>query len=101
MTYKLSEASFVNDFYYLEIANGNTIVFNLIDEEIAYGSSQLTVNAINVAVVDNDGNYIDGVNVIGEGNEYYMLTTEYTEYLGKPLTKDNIAYCVLEVSDED
>lgn len=101
MEYKLSEAEFVNDFYYIETANGNTVVFNLVDEQIESQGLTLTINAINVAVVDNDGNYIEGVNVIGEGNEYYMLTTEYMEYLGKPLTKDNIVYCVLEVSDED
>lgn len=100
MEYKLSEAEFVNDFYYLETVNGNTIVFNLLDEQLAYNTDQLNVNAINVAMVDNNGVYYDGVNIIGEGNEFYMLSTNHKEYLGKPLTKDNIMYCTVEVSDD-
>lgn len=100
MTYKLSEAKFVNDFYYLEIANGNTIVFNVVDEELVHATGQVNINAINVAVIDNDENYFDGVNIIGEGNDYYFILSDYKEYLGKPLTKDNIAYCTLEVADD-
>lgn len=100
MTYNLSDLNFVNDFAYLEISDGSTVVFNLIDEQIAVGAEELDLNAVNVAVVDTDGNYIDGVNVIGEGNEFYSITTEHKEYLGKPLDKDNIQYCTLEVSDD-
>lgn len=100
MTYKLSELNFVNDFAYLDISDGSTVVFNLVDEQIAVGAQEISVNAVNVAVVDTDGNYIDGVNVIGEGNEFYMLATDYREYLGLPLDKDNIKYCTLEVSDD-
>ena len=100
MTYNLSDLSFVNDFAYLEISDGSTVVFNLVDEQIAVGAEELNINAVNVAVLDTDGNYIDGVNVIGEGNEFYSLATEHKEYLGKPLDKDNIQYCTLEVSDD-
>lgn len=100
MKYNLSEATFENDFYSLDIADGSTIVFNIVDEEIAHNNEELIINAVNIAVIDSDGNYIDGVNVIGESNDFYALTTEYKEYLGLPLNKDNIKYCVLEVSDD-
>ena len=100
MKYNLSEATFDNDFYAVDIANGNTIIFNKVDEQIVYNSEELDVNAVNVAVIDSDGNYIDGVNVIGEGNDFYTITTDYKEYLGQPLDKDNIKYCTLEVSDD-
>lgn len=100
MTYNLGEATFENDFYSLDISSGSTVIFNLVDEEIQYGEEELVVNAVNIAVIDSDGNYIDGVNVIGEGNEFYTLASDYKEYLGLPLTKDNIKYCTLEVSDD-
>lgn len=100
MTYNLSEAVFDNDFYFLDIADGSTIVFNLVDEQFLSGTEELTINAINIAVITADGSYIDGVNVIGESNDYYSLNTAYTEYLGLPLDKDNIQYCTLEVSDD-
>lgn len=100
MIYNLSEATFENDFYALDIADGSTVIFNKVDEQIAVGANELNVNAVNIAVIDSDGNYIDGVNVIGESNEFYTLATEYKEYLGLPLNKDNIQYCTLEVSDD-
>lgn len=100
MTYNLSEVVFENDFYELEIPDGSTVVFNLVDEQMAVGAEELDINAINIAVITADGLYVDGLNVIGEGGMYYMLTTEYKEYLGKPLTKDNIKYCTLEVEDD-
>lgn len=100
MTYNLSEALFENDFYELEISDGSTIVFNIVDEQMAVGAEELNINAINVAILTADGRYVDGINVIGEGDEYYTLQSEYKEYLGKPLTKDNIQYCTVEVSDD-
>lgn len=100
MTYNLSEAKFTNDFYYLECADGSTVVFNLVDEQIAVGAEELVINNINVAVVTSDNVYVDGVNVIGEGNGFYMISTNHKEYLGKPLDKDNIQYCTLEVKDD-
>lgn len=100
MTYNLSEAVFSNDFYAVETDGGNTIIFNLIDEQIHVGTEDLALNAINVAVVDNNGIYHEGVNIIGESNDFYALQTNYTEYLGLPLTKDNMKYCTLEVSDD-
>lgn len=100
MTYNLSELNFINDFCYLELSDGSTVVFNLVDEQLAVGSEELIVNAINIAVVDSNGNYADGVNVIGEGNDFYMLLSDYKDCLGKPLDKDNIKYCTLEVSDD-
>lgn len=100
MIYNLGEATFENDFYSLDISDGNTVIFNIVDEDIAYNTEELVVNAINIAVIDSNGNYIDGVNVIGESNEFYTLTTDYKEYLGLPLNKDNIKYCTLEVSDD-
>lgn len=100
MTYNLNTVQFENDFYAIETERGNTIIFNLVDEQLLINDTVLNVNAVNVAVVDADGNYTDGVNVIGESNEFYLLNTAYTEYLGKPLNKDNLQYCILEVLDE-
>ena len=100
MTYNLDEAVFDNDFYSLETGKGDTIILNLVDEQIAYNNEEIAVNAINIAVIDSDSSYHDGVNVIGEGNEFYEIKSDYTQYVGLPLNKDNIKYCTLEVYDE-
>jgi hypothetical protein len=100
MIYNLSEAVFENDFYALETAKGDTIILNLVDEQIAHNGEELNVNAINLAVVDSEDNYHDGVNVIGDSNEFYAIKSDYTQYLGQPLNKDNVQYCTLEVYDD-
>lgn len=100
MTYNLSDAVFTNDFYSISLDNGSFIVFNLVDEQLKVGAEEADINNINIAVVDSEGNQIITSNVIGLPTEYYNLTSEYLEVLGKTLTKDNIALCTLEVKDE-
>lgn len=100
MIYNLNEAVFDNDFYSLETAKGDTIIFNLVDEQIGVGAEELSVNAVNIAIIDSDNNYHDGVNIIGEANKFYILKSDYTQYVGHPLDKDNIQYCTLEVYDD-
>lgn len=100
MTYNLSEAVFENDFYSLDLSDGSTVVFNLVDEQFVAGNKTLSINAVNIAVITSAGEYIDGLNIIGERTQYYALVSAYKEYVGKPLDKDNIKYCTLEVSDD-
>lgn len=100
MIYNLESAVFDNDFYVLDIGNGVSVIFNRIDENPKVEDEEVVLNGINVAVVDNEDNYHTGVNVIGLSDEFFSLTTEYKEYLGKPLDKDNIKYCKVEVSDD-
>ncbi len=100
MTYNLSEAIFVNDFYYIDREDGSIIALNLIDEDIQSGSAGAVINVINIAVVDTEGNQKICSNVIGMTNEYFSLNSAYKEHLGTVLNKDNIQYCTLEVFDE-
>ena len=100
MTYNLSDAVFVNDFYSISLDNGSFIVFNLVDEQPKIEEEEVNINNINIAVVDSEGNQVTVSNVIGMGTPYFNLTSDYSEVLGQTLTKDNIALCTLEVKDE-
>lgn len=101
MTYNLSDAVFVNDFYYIDREDGSVIVLNLLDEDFAVGDESAVVNVINLAVNLTDGTQVKCSNVIGFSNKYFSLDTAHKEYLGEVLNKENIGYCTLEVFNED
>ena len=100
MTYNLDAVVFENDFATLSIGDGATVIFNLVDEQLINNNEELDINAVNIAVIDSDGNYYTGENIIGMGDSFYTLATDYKQYLGHPLDKDNLKYCTLEVEDE-
>ena len=100
MTYNLVDIEFTNDFYSISLDNGNFIVFNLVDEQPKVEEEEVSINNINIAVVDSEGNQVTVSNVIGMDTPYFKLTSAYSEVLGQTLTKDNIALCTLEVKDE-
>lgn len=100
MLYNLKELKFNNDFAFIELENGNIVAFNIVDEELVSEDISADINAINIALVTSADNQIPCVNVIGLPNEAFLITTEYKEYLGKVLNKDNIKYCTMEVSND-
>ena len=97
MTYNLNKDMFINDFYFLELESGNTIAFNIIDEQLKVDEYETDINEVNIAVVLNNEEQIHTTSVIGIETPYYTLTTKYKEYLGKTLTKDNMQYVQVEV----
>lgn len=99
MTYNLSEAIFNNDFYSVELEDGAVIALNVIDEDMVSHNNELIVNVINVVYISIEGVQEITSNVIGVETPYYTITTEYKEYLGKVLSKDNIQFCKLEVNN--
>lgn len=109
MTYNLSEITFDNDFYFIEKVNGDTIVLNVLDEEIQTQrekdleiiTEELDLNTVNVGIIRKEGNQETTSNIIGIVTPDYTIKSDYTEYVGHQLTKDNLAYCTLEVIDED
>lgn len=100
MTYNLSEFTFSNDFFFIDCNDGSTIVFNLINEQLEASDKEVNLNVINIVVVDNDGIQKNETNIIGFPTSKFTLLTDYKEYEGLPLTKDNIMYCTLEVVDD-
>ena len=109
MTYKLSDITFDNDFYFIERTDGNTIALNVLDEEMLVKYEQdleivteeLDLNTVNLSVIKADGSQEITSNIIGLETPYYTIKTDYKEYIGTQLTKGNLAYCTLEVADED
>lgn len=100
MKYNLSELQFTNDFAFIELEDGSFVAFNLLDEELLSGELEADINTVNIALVTNEDIQIPCANVIGLTNTKFIITTAYTEYLGKVLNKDNIQYCTMEVSDD-
>lgn len=100
MTYNLNSLVFENDFGFIDLADGKVIVLNSVNEDILAENGEAVISAINIVVVDKDGAQVTGINVIGMSDEYYTIKTEYDEYLGLVLNKENISYCTLEVKDD-
>lgn len=100
MTYNLNSLVFENDFGFIDLADGKVIVLNSVNEDILAENGEAVISAINIVVVDKDGTQVTGTNVIGMSDEYYAIKTEYDEYLGLVLNKENISYCTLEVKDD-
>ena len=94
MEVNLSEIEFINDFCSIDMPDGNTLVINKISEYfLDTSSNEVVLDRYNFEVVDNDGTAYLCSSVIGNVNDYFTLTTDYTEYLGNILTSDNIQYC--------
>lgn len=100
MTYKLETLTFTNDFAFIELNSGIVIVFNIVDEQLDSVTGEVNINRINMAVIDENGEQTSTGCIIGLPSKYYSINTDYKEYEGLPLTKDNLKYCTLEVADE-
>lgn len=102
MVINLSNITFENDFYFLSLNDGKTIVFNIVNEDfLDKNGNSVKIDRINIEVDSEDGEYLGNTSsIIGLDNEYYSLKTDYKEYEGAVLTKDNMEYVRLEVADE-
>lgn len=105
MTVDLSGATFEYDFFSIPLPSGDTLIFNLLNEDLKsdtmLGENSTTkINRINIVVAKEDSNE-NALPVIGIENEQFKIYSEYEEYQGKTLDKDNIAYCVLEIFEDE
>jgi hypothetical protein len=90
----LSEIEFENDFCSIDMPDGNTLVINKISEDFLNSdNAEIVLDRYNIEVIDEDGTAYLCSSVIGQENDYFTLTTDYTEFLGNILTSDNIQYC--------
>ena len=95
----LDKIQFTNDFFSVMLSDGSSLVINRINESLKVqgAESDVAIKALTIFVVDAEGNSTQCPCVIGLGNDLMQITTEYTEYEGKVLTPDNMAYCTIEV----
>ena len=102
MIIDLSKAVFENDMLSVELPSGNVITLNILDEAFYTPDFADTVlNRINIGISLTDGTYEICPCVIGLDGKYVNLKTNYTEYVGKILSKDNYMYCYLESIGEE
>lgn len=99
MTIELSKVVFDNDFFSVVLPDGNELVLNKVDEKFTSPATNTdcVVRSINVAMVDEEGNFIDCPCTIGMSNDIMEIKTDYTQYEGEVLTPDNLMYCTIEV----
>lgn len=105
MKIDLSLITFENDMFTQDLSDGSTLVLNKIDEsfktDYLIGAPDTNIQAINIAIVDEEGNSVIYPNVIGLSNDRFVITTDYTEYEGVTLKDSNREYCFLEVFDDE
>ena len=99
MTINLSEVSFDNDFFEVSLPTGELLVLNSLDESIQTDDNVSVVDRINIAVVDEDNEQHICSGVIGMSNDWFSLASEYPQYVGKGLTRENMRYCTIEVAE--
>lgn len=98
MLIDLSKVEFTYDFFSASMPDGNLLVLNKVSEDFLVEGEEITIKRINIVVqpVNGENNLLCS-SVIGIGNDYLMLKSDYTEQLGKVLTEDNMKYCMLEL----
>lgn len=101
MTISLADIEFVNDFYSFSLPSGATLNLNNIQEDFIADGDECIVNTINIYVNPEDSEeQVKCPSVIGMENDYFKLSSDYTELQGKILTAENMVYCYIEVADE-
>ena len=93
MLIDLSKVEFTYDFFSSTMPDGSTLILNNISEDI--------VKQINILIqpIDGSANILCS-SVIGCGNDRMRIKSDYSEYLGKVLTEDNMKYCTIEMYED-
>lgn len=99
MIIELDKVVFDNDFFSTMLPDGKYLVLNKVDESLKYSDEtpECNIKAVNIEIQDLEGNAIACPCIIGIGNEYIKINTEYTQYEGEVLNPDNLAFCTIEV----
>lgn len=93
MIIDLSKIEFTYDFFSSTMPDGSTLILNNISEDI--------IKQINILIqpIDGSANILCS-SVIGCGNDRIRIKSDYSEYLGKVLTEDNMKYCTIEMYED-
>lgn len=100
MIFDLSKVEFVNDVFKHEIESG-TLIFYSVNENIKRDDLEVPIKRVVVAIEDLDENQVILSSVIGFEKDGYLVSSVDSALEGQMLTLDNIASCILEISDED
>jgi hypothetical protein len=96
----LHESDFVNDKFLVTYGNGREALFTIVDEEFSGKNNLGRVNRI-VCLVRETGE--DGepgeaslcTTIVGLGDNFVGVRSEYPELRGKPMTHENMENCVV------
>ena len=103
MILDLANIRFTAGFFSVSMPDGSLLVLNNVNENfIGDDGNETEVKRINIIVEPVDGSEnISCSSVIGMGNDYLMLKSDYAEHLGKVLTEDNMKYCTMELYEDE
>ena len=102
MTIDLSKVEFTYGFFSTAMPDGSTIILNNVSEDFMADDVEVVVKQINIIIQEIDtGANLQCSSVIGVGNSRLIIKSDYTEYLGKVLTEDNMKYCTIEMYEEE
>lgn len=99
MTIDLANIKFTYDFFSSTMPDGSTLILNNVFEDFfTQSNEEVIVKQINILIqpVDGSSNILCS-SVIGCGNSKMCIKSNYSEYLGKVLTEDNMKYCSIEM----
>ena len=103
MTIDLSKVEFTYDFFSSTMPDGGTLILNNVSEDFfTQSNEEVVVKQINIIIepVDGSSNILCS-SVIGYGNDRMCIKSDYSEYLGKVLTEDNMKYCTIEMYEAE
>ena len=100
MLFDLSKVEFVNDVFKHEIESG-TLIFYAVNESIKRDDLEVPIKRVVVAVEDLEENQTILSSIIGFEKGGYLVSSDNSTLEGQMLTTDNIAYCTLEIPDEE
>ena len=100
MLFDLSKVEFVNDVFKHEIESG-TLIFYAVNENIKRDDLEVPIKRVVVAVEDLEENQTILSSIIGFEKDGYLVSSDNSALEGQMLTTDNIAYCTLEIPDEE
>lgn len=100
MTLILKDITFINDFFYIDTPDGDILVLNKVQEELTIANravnQSLHIDNINIGI-QTDDKFIKCPCVIGMGNQFIKIETDYKTLEGAVLTSENMEYCTITV----
>lgn len=101
MIIDLQNITFSNDFFSIDLPQGGTFIINKMDESIKLeGSRSADIKNLNLFILNYRQDTTEQINctcIIGMGNEYLRVFTDYKECEGQVLTYENMKYCQVEL----
>jgi hypothetical protein len=102
MTQALNVSYFTNDILRIIGSVGDTLVFNIVDEDFSASGVSIKINCVNIELIDGttEARYICP-NIIGLGTDRMRVFSDDVSLYGQQLTTDNIDKVKVELYERN